>query len=400
MKVTNLIGQNCVNTAKASKPLKKLNVEVAETVKRVFPYAAGAASVVLANFAINNNNEKIEEPSIDDDFLEVLSQDLAAHKYMHKEDVYYLAQNFESAPAFVADLIMQKDEKGNLRMLRRELAEAVFEAYQINPKLTENLISEMNEKGEFKYDLNEIRSLVNISANMPKALKIATEDPIRVEKLLMQEDEVGKKTYSVSDIEDLFKMEKEEPELSKFLLEMQECTEPRFSIKQVKYILAERKKYPEFVDSLVNEKVPRSNQYKLNAAAIIDLLKLANEDNIKIINTLRNCKYAKEDNDKVTYEEFELTTSEIINLLKNKKISDYAVLFYCENFYSNRDKGARAKKIIETMGIKNISPETYNNLKEYKKEYTTESGWIYHVDRVDRDYLKMIKNLMETDFNK
>ena len=52
------------------------------------------------------------------------------------------------------------------------------------------------------------------------------------------------------------------------------------------------------------------------------------------------------------------------------------------------------------MGIKNISPETYNNLKEYKKEYTTESGWIYHVDRVDRDYLKMIKNLMETNLNK
>ena len=95
---------------------------------------------------------------------------------------------------------------------------------------------------------------------------------------------------------------------------------------------------------------------------------------------------------------FQLKISEIY--LKNKKISDYAVLFYCEDFYSNRDKGTKAKKIIETMGIKNISPETYNNLKEYKKEYTTESGWIYHVDRVDRDYLKMIKNLMETNLNK
>lgn len=392
MKVLNQIVQKSTGALKSAKPLKYINEEIAQTTKRVFPFAAAAASVVLANYALDaKNKEETEEPSIDSNFLEVLSQDLAAHKYMHKEDVYYLALNFESAPALVADLIMQKDEKGNLRMLRRESIEPIFEAYQINPEYTEELINEKNENGEFKYSSDEIKILADLSVTMPEALAVATSNPTRVLDLLKRENEAGRKLYSLKDIQTLFYLETIEPQETKYYMNMKDydSKEPRFTANQIKLILKKKKEFPELVNTLIEEKDSDNKGFRFDAQSLTEILQLMDKDNIQVVKNLEKQKDIYSINSK-EYIAYKYRPEEIISLIKKKKESEFDLLVYCaENYYYV----PKLKKLLNEMDITTISEDTYKKLKEYRTDGY--NGWRQVKKPFDYTIMNVFKTLLE-----
>ena len=352
MKVLNQITPKVVKTVKTTKPMKVINAEVAETAKRVLPYASLVAATVLANNVFDvKKEEQQDELTIDKDFLEVLSQDLGKHKYMDKYDVYYLAQNFEYAPAFVADLIMQKDDFGNLRVLRKDIIAPVFEAYQINPKYTEELVSEKNEEGFFRYSPEEIKTLVEISASEKEVLELATKNPMKIQELLAKENKLGNKLYTSADIQTILKIEESGDEYGKALLRMKIYTqskEERFTPLQVNYISKKHQKYPELVDYLVESK-STTEYYYYDSNEIIDILKNTNDENVRIVGNLLNAK--------------EYYSDHALTLLEKRAQSESDLLIYCAENHSNK-----LKQLLKDLEIDAISQETFDKIKAHRTE--------------------------------
>ena len=257
MKVINQSVIKNISNVKQEMPRKFPNTVVRKMAKQIFPISAGVASEVLVKSSFNTNNDtQVKEPVIDKKFLKVLSRDLSLHKYLKQDDVYYLAQNFEYAPAFVSDLIMQKDGKNNLRILRKNIVEPIFEAYQINPSYTEKLVSEKDDNGEFRYSASEIKIMANLSVEMPEALSVARKNPLKVEQLLNIENELGEKLYTLKDIEIILKLEESDCDFGKELLNMKrksESKQARFTPQQVDYILKKHEEYPKLTEILLNE---------------------------------------------------------------------------------------------------------------------------------------------------
>lgn len=385
MKVINELAGRIINKAKVTTPKKAINKEIADTARRVLPHAAASAALVLTNLGVNQKQQE-EEPAIDKDFLNALSQDLGAHRYMQRDDVFNLAINFESAPAFVADLIMQKDDFGNLRVLRKDIIAPVFEAYQINPKYTEELVSEKNEEGFFRYSPEEIKTLVEISASEKEVLEHATKNPMKIQELLAKENELGNKIYTSEDIKTIIKIEESGDEYGKALLGMKiypHSKDERFTPLQVNYISKKHQKYPELVDHLVESK-STTEYYYYDSNEIIDILKNTNDENVRIVGNLLNAK--------------EYYSDHALTLLEKKAQSESDLLIYCAENHSNK-----LKQLLKDLEIDAISQETFDKIKAHRTEeyrYYWLKGYKKVKAPLPAHILKIFEELVKSNMNK
>ena len=353
MKVINQVATKSISYVKHEIPRKNPNATVRKIAKQIFPISASIASTTFVNSSFNTNNDtQVKEPVIDKKFLKVLSKDLSLHKYLEQGDVYYLAHNFEYATAFVADLIMQKDDKNNLRILKKEAIEPIFEAYQINPIYTEKLVSEKDNNGEFRYLASEIRIMANLSVEMPEALSVARENPLKVEQLLNIENELGEKLYTLKDIEVILKLEESECDFGKELLNMKrkpKSKQARFTPEQVDYILKKNEDFPELTEILLKEKFSCVDLYRFEGDEVINILKATNDKNLKIVTTLIKSN--------------EYYPNSVSTILEKKEKSEYDLLLYCAENYSHR-----LKRLLKTLEIESISEETFEKLKAYRRD--------------------------------
>jgi len=358
---------------KGIKVSPKVNREIAKSATNVLTIASTIAVSTIAGIALTKKQKEEEEKQLiqqlknPNEFIVVLGEELGRHEGIRKNDVYTLAQHFEYAPGFISDLILSKDDNGNQRNIKKSEIEYIMQAYKENPEAVEALVAEKDKKGNFRFSGEEIAILTEVQKSFPTLYETAKKAPIKVYKLSQKRDYNGKFLYTKKDIQTILDIEKNGTEYGKELLAMTllDPKDPRFKPAQVKTLMEHHKKFPDFVETLVNEKF-NTKTYMYTPEEIIECTSLLNDENIEVAKKL----YSYERNyyfRSTPVKEFYLC--DISNILKAHSISLYNLYFEIAN---GSFRNSNAKRILEAFNIKTIPQKMLERIEQEvdTKHYT------------------------------
>ena len=112
-----------------------------------------------------------------------------------------LKENYDCYPTLMDTLLTETNSHHEIRALDAGVMRKSIEAYDINPELTEKLISLKDEKGNFKYSMRDVLQIVNANDINPDLLEISMQYPSFVNTLLDKTNFVGQPLWGVKDIE-------------------------------------------------------------------------------------------------------------------------------------------------------------------------------------------------------
>ena len=228
-----------------------------------------------SGYAIGGN----EFIPIEEDYVLSLANDIMRGGYS-EEILDEFAKQFKKQPAFADMLLSTKNSGGYYRTYySAEKLKNLFNAHLINPDLTEELFTEENEDGSFKYCSSVIYKIVNANEISPKLLKYAKEDPHIIDSIINRSDVLGNPRFGADDTIKIYEYYKKFPNLTKKLIRdsiplNDNSYLPRFNGEQIISILDSYPENPDLVLRLINTKTTSYdyNAYKYNGEAIEAIL--------------------------------------------------------------------------------------------------------------------------------
>lgn len=313
----------------------------------------------------------------DNDYTTILAKNIKLAN-LTKEEEKAVADALEVAPTIVDIALSTKNKDRKTRFISKSNIETIVESYEINPDLTEKLVVEIDDNGDFKYSAKEIKYIVDAYEISPELLESAKKNPKFVMEMLNKVDEDGAPIYGIKDIisfdnlqekdknfaqnvikhhlisgknrfngeEAEFLQQNLKDEFAQFLYNESEEKPAKYQftfrlsgndIKEI-YSICKTEEDKNFAKKLITEKFPErdGSERKLSSKTIVEILK---QNNIGICNMFRDSfnnkkliKILKLKNENIPLEELK----EII-LLKN----------------------SIGAKLFDVNDLKTISPENY-----------------------------------------
>lgn len=195
-----------------------------------------------------------------DDYLKSISVPVK-RLHLNDEDMKAIERGYEIAPALMDIYLSHTTDKNMSRTVNKSSIEKLLESYELNPLLTEELFLAKNEKGNFKYPIDQIRNIVYINEECPELLEIAKSNGTLVRRLLETTDYNGNLSFGIEDIVTYNELFKTDKKFTRMILSQRnlESGSQRFSSKEAKELY---ENYDDFMHYLINAIPARDISYK------------------------------------------------------------------------------------------------------------------------------------------
>ena len=171
-----------------------------------------------------------------DDFAKTFDREITGSE-LKTIDSDTIAEVMEIAPLLIDIIVTDRSSSGRTRNLTNETLKSLVDIYYTNPELTEQLLLEKDEKGNYKYTANNIKNLVSINESVPELYNLACKDVTFVKNMLDIKIN-NQPLYGISDIESLYETYNKNPDYTnKLIKQRNEKGEARFNSEQIKYLV-------------------------------------------------------------------------------------------------------------------------------------------------------------------
>lgn len=233
-------------------------------------------------------------------------------------DADVIAEAMEYTPLLIETILTDRSASGKTRCLTDESLRTLIDLYSINPELTEQLLLEKDDKGNYKFTTSQIGKLVEINNEVPELLPLAMEAPVFVNNAFQLTGSYGKPLYGIEDIKFFYELSKTNPDFTlKLIKQKNKEGSARFTPEQVKYFVENFEKDDSFIGLLLDVKRPLdADRYRFNPEQIIELTQIAKDAKDKKLVTDLMKEYAKCYSNPVY-----LDSQTIVDIVKNPDVS-------------------------------------------------------------------------------
>lgn len=232
-----------------------------------------------------------------------------------------IAAAMEYAPGLVDTILTDESSAGRTRILNSATLKSLIDTYDIDSELTERLLLEKDEKGNYKYNAFQIGMLVEINREIPELYPLALENPVFVNNAVNIYGSNNQPLYGIDDIKNCYEISKLNTDFTLKLMKYKDFEgKARFNPEQIKYFVENFDKKDEFLSSVLDAKRPlNAEKYRFSAEQIMELIQIAKDKNSqKLVQNLIK-EYSKEYN----YGGMPcfLASDVILDILKNPEMS-------------------------------------------------------------------------------
>lgn len=236
-------------------------------------------------------------------------------------DADAIAEAMEYAPGLVDTILTDKSGTGRTRTLNSDTLKSLIDTYNMDSELTEKLLLEKDEKGNYKYSAFQINSLVEINREIPELYSLALENPVFVNNAVNIYGSNNKPLYGIDDIKNFYDISKLNTDFTLKLMKYKDFEgKARFNPEQIKYFVENYDKKDEFLSFILDSKRPlNAERYRFSTEQIMELTQIAKDKNSqKLVQNLMK-EYSKEYN----YGGMPcfLASDVILDILKNPEMS-------------------------------------------------------------------------------
>lgn len=360
------------------------NPERLLTEKTMKVISAAIASAGIAGIALQQHT---------DDFAKTFDREITGSE-LKTIDSDTIAEVMEIAPLLIDIIVTDRSSSGRTRNLTNETLKSLVDIYYTNPELTEQLLLEKDEKGNYKYTANNIKNLVSINESVPELYNLACKDVTFVKNMLDIKIN-NQPLYGISDIESLYETYNKNPDYTnKLIKQRNEKGEARFNSEQIKYLVENTDEKDKFVSFLLNTTYGEENNYYFNSNQIIELHQLAKD---KITQSfVKKLSEPIKIHDSSEY----LSAENIIDIVKNpdKSLSELFEKFpYRKEFvlrvYNRVNGQINEEEVREMLKLENkygdllFRAYDLEKLKEFSDLFTKEANQL-----INREYEFYLRN--------
>lgn len=328
--------------------------------------SSALASIGIAGIALQKESA---------DFANTFNKEIAKSELKNIE-ADTIAEVMEVAPVLIDIILTDHNSKNKTRNLNDSTLKSLVETYYQDAELTENLLKEKDEKGDYKYTAHQINTLVKIKNNVPELYELARKNPSQIEKLIeLKNNYDNTPLYGVNDIIYLDEASKINPNFAEKLIKQKNSKgNSRFTGEQVKYIVENFDENDNFTSFLINAKYSlEKNEYHFTPEQIIELHQLVKEKLAqKLVKKLSEpISYTNHYGDKTKKQ---LNADDIIDIVKNPdrkfvdmyKDFDYDKIFLLK-IYTLLNGKIDEKELSKILALKH---KEYNYTVFCKQELT------------------------------
>lgn len=234
-----------------------------ETLKKVS--AAIAASGVASLMLGESNEDYINSIAVPVDRANLTPKAMSA-----------LKEGYQSYPVLMDMLVSETSRCNEIRPLTEIMIQRAIEAYEINPDMTEEMLVEKDEKGNFKYRISDILNIVKANDINPGLLEFSKKYPAFVNSILNQTNNNGQPLYGLKDVEAFCKAYEINSELTEKMINLHHVGgNARFTGSEALFIVKKQK--DKFVNYLLQQQNHGSLRlesiHRFNGAQIVQLTK-------------------------------------------------------------------------------------------------------------------------------
>ena len=277
----------------------------------------------------------------DNDYTTILAKNIKLAN-LTREDEKAVVDALEIAPTIIDMALSTKNKDNKTRFISKSNIETLVESYEINPDLTEKLVVELNEEGDFKFTAREIKQIVDAYEISPELLESAKKNPKFVTEMLNNTDEDGAPIYGIKDIISLDNLQEKDKNFAQKLIKQRLISGKQCFNDEESEFLQQNSK-DEFVQFLFDKRKKRPSRCEFN-------FRLSSDD-IKEIHSI--CKTEEDKNfakELITGYfplrggvEDKLSAKTIIEILKR---NNFGICELFKNSYSKRT-------LIKILNLKN-----------------------------------------------
>lgn len=277
----------------------------------------------------------------DNDYTTILAKNIKLAN-LTREDEKAVVDALEIAPTIIDIALSTKNKDNRTRFISKSNIETIVECYEINPDLTEELVVELNDEGDFKFSAREIKHIVDAYEVSPELLETTKKNPKFVTEMLNKIDEDGSPIYGIKDIITFDSLQEKDKNFAQNAIKQHLTSgKPRFFGEEAEFL--QQNMEDKFVQFLFNESEERlpdfQFDFRLSGNDIKEIYSICKTDEDKNFakNLLINYFPSKEG-----YIE-KLSSKIIIAILKRNNIG------ICEMFNNSYNK----RKLIKILSFKN-----------------------------------------------
>lgn len=327
--------------------------------------SSALASIGIAGIALQKEST---------DFANTFNKEIAKSELKNIE-ADTIAEVMEVAPILIDIILTDHNSKNKTRNLNNSTLKSLVETYYQDAELTENLLKEKDEKGDYKYTAHQINTLVKIKNDVPELYELARKNPSHIEKLIELKNKYDNDAplYGVCDIIYWNEASKINPKFAEKLIKQKNSKgNSRFTGEQVKYMVENFDENDNFTSFLINAKYSiEKDEYHFTPEQIIELHQLVKEKLAqKLVKKLSEpISYINYYGDKT---KSQLDADDVIDIVKNpdRKFVDMSKDFdYDKTFllkiYTLLNGKIGEKELSEILSLKH---EKYNYPVFYTQE--------------------------------
>lgn len=250
-----------------------------ETLKKVS--AAIAASGVASLMLGESNEDYVNSIAVPIDRANLTPEAMSA-----------LKEGYQSYPVLMDMLVSETSRINEIRPLSENLIYKSIEAYEINADMTEQMLVEKDEKGNFKYRISDILNIVKANDINPGLLEISKKYPAFVMSVLNHKNEKGQPLYGLEDIKAFCEAREIDNDLTQKLLSQHYTNgNARFSGPEALFVVKNKKN--KFLNYLLNQQnhgsVRFESVHRFDGSQIMELMKLCKtKENKELLKHLVN----------------------------------------------------------------------------------------------------------------